>query len=106
MPLNCGAREDSWESCKEIKPVNPKGNQPWTFIGKTDAEAEASIFWPPDTKSQLTGKDIDAGKDWRQKETRVAELNGHESQQILGDSEGQGSLVCCSSRGGQELDMT
>ena len=53
---------------KEIKPVNPKGNQPWIFIGRTDAEAEAPIFWPPDAKSQLTGKDPDAGKDWGQKE--------------------------------------
>ena len=51
---------------KEIKPVNPKGNQPCIFIGRTDAEAEAPIFWPPDVKSQLTGKDPDAGKDQRQ----------------------------------------
>ena len=56
---------------KEIKPVNLKGNQPWIFIGRTDAEA--SILWPPDTKSQLTGKDTDAGKDWRQKEKGMAE---------------------------------
>ena len=49
--------------CKEIKPVNPKGNQPRIFIGRTDAEAEAPILWPPDAKSQLTGKDFDAGKD-------------------------------------------
>ena len=53
--------------CKEIKPVNPKGNQPWVFIGGTDAEAEAPILWPPDEKSQLIWKDPDAGKDWRQK---------------------------------------
>ena len=58
--------------CK-IKPVNPKGNQPWMFIGKTDAEAEASILWPPDTKSQLIGEDPDAGKDWRQKEKGTEE---------------------------------
>jgi len=50
--------------CKEIKPVNPKGNQPWIFIGRTGAEAEAPILWPPDGKSQLIGKDFDAGKDW------------------------------------------
>ena len=56
---------------KEIKPVNPKGNQPWIFVGRTDAEA--SILWPPDTKSQPTGKDTDAGKDWRQKEKGTAE---------------------------------
>ena len=53
---------------KEIKSVNPKGNQPWIFIGRTDAEAEAPILWPPDAKSQLIGKDPDAGKDWWEKE--------------------------------------
>ena len=58
---------------KEIKPVNPKGNQPWIFIGRTDAEAEAPILWPPDVKTRLIGKDPDAGKDWRQKEKRAAE---------------------------------
>ena len=58
---------------KEIKPVNPTGNKPWIFIGKTDAEAEASVLWPPDVKSRLTRKDSDAGKGWRQKEKRVAE---------------------------------
>ena len=52
---------------KEIKPVNPKGNQPWIFIGRTDAGAEAPVLWPPDTKNQLIGKDPDAGKDWGQK---------------------------------------
>ena len=61
----------------EIKPVNPKGNQPWIFIGieysRTDAEAEALILWPPDVKSQLFGKDPDAGEDWRQKEKEMAE---------------------------------
>ena len=61
MLLNYGAREDSWESldCKEIKPVNPKENQPWIFIGRTDAEAEAPVSWPPDAKSRLIGKDHD-----------------------------------------------
>ena len=58
--------------CKEIKPVNPKGNQPWIFIGRIVAEAEASILWPPNAKGQLTGKDTDAGKDWGQKEKGVA----------------------------------
>ena len=58
---------------KEIKPVSPKGNQSWIFIGRTDAEAEAPILWPPDAKSSLIGKDPDAGKDWRQKEKEVAE---------------------------------
>ena len=57
--------------CKEMKPVNPQGSQPWMFIGKIDAEAP--ILWPPDLKSKLTGKDPDAGKDWKQKEKGVAE---------------------------------
>ena len=60
-------------NCKEIKLVNPKGNQPWIFIGKTAAEAKAPILWPPDMKSRLIGKDPEAGKDWRQKEKGAAE---------------------------------
>ena len=66
-----GAEEDSWEplKSKEIKPVNPKGNKPWIFTGRTDAEVP--ILWPPVVKSQLTGKDPDVGKDWRPKEKRV-----------------------------------
>ena len=59
--------------CKEIKPVNPKGNQPWIFIGRSDAEAEALILWRPNVKSLLTGKDLDARKDGRQKERGTAE---------------------------------
>ena len=87
---------------KEIKPVHPKGNQLWIFIGRTDAEAEAPRVWPPDAKSQLIGKDPDAGKDWRQEEKGAMDemigwFNGHESEQTPGDSEGQGSLACCSS---------
>ena len=85
--------------CKEIKPVNLKGNQPWILLGRTDAKAEAPIFWPPDVKNWLTGKDPDAGKHWGQEEKEEAEnemvrwhheLNGHEFEQTLGDSEGQG----------------
>ena len=57
----------------EIKPVNPNGNQSWISIGRTTAEAEATILWPPDAKNQLIGKDPDAGRDWRQKEEGVAE---------------------------------
>ena len=81
MLLNCGAGEDSWESldCKEIKLVNPKVNQPWIFIGKTDAEAESPILWPPDVKSQLIGKDPDAGEDWGQErrgQQRIRWLDG------------------------------
>ena len=59
--------------CRETKPVNPKGCQPWIFIGRTNTEAEAPILWPPDAKNQLFGKDPDAGKDWKQEEKRVAE---------------------------------
>ena len=75
MLSNCGAGEDSGESLdgKEIKPVSLKGNQPWIFIEKTVAEAEASIVWLPDVKSQLISKDLDAGKDCRQKEKGAAE---------------------------------
>ena len=61
-----------WD-CKESKPVNPKGNQSWIFFGRSDAEAEASVLWPPDVKSQLFRKDPDAGKDWRQEEKGTTE---------------------------------
>ena len=69
MLSNCGAGEDSWESLalQEIKPVNPKENQPWIFTESADAKSEAPILWPLDAKGQLIGKDSDAGKDWRQK---------------------------------------
>ena len=91
--------------CKEIKPVNPKWNQSWIFIGRTDAEAEALILWPPEAKNWLIGKDPDPGKDWGQEKKGVTEdkmfgwhyqLNRHEFEQALGDGGGQGSLVCCS----------
>ena len=71
MLLNSGVEEDFWESLGLQEPVNPKGNQSWIFIGRTDAETP--ILWPPDAKSRLIGKDPDAGKDWRQKEKGVAE---------------------------------
>ena len=79
-------------NCKEIKGVKSKGNQPWIFIGRTHAEAEAPILWPPDAKSRLMGKDPDAGKDWRQEEKGTMEnkmfgwhhrFNGHEFEQSL-----------------------
>ena len=99
--------ENSFESPldSKIKPVNPRGNQPWIFIGRTDDEADALILWPPDTRSWFTRKYPDAGKDWGQPEKGVTEdemvgwhhqLNGHESEQTLGGSRGQRSLVCCS----------
>ena len=99
---------------KEILPVNPKRNQPWIFIGRTDAEAEAPVLWSPDAKSQLIGKDPDARKDWRQEENRTTEdemvgwhhrLNGHEFEQTPGDGEGQRSLAWCK-WGHKELGMT
>ena len=62
--------------CKEIQPVNPKGTQPWLFIGRNDTKAEAPILWSPDAKSWLVGKDPDAGKDWRQEKKVVRWLNG------------------------------
>ena len=110
--------EKSLESpldCKEVKPVNLKGNQPWIFIEMTHAKAKAAIPWPPDVKSWLIGKDPDAGKDWGQKGKGVAEdemvgwhhwLNRHEFEQTPGDSEGQEILVCYSPRDHKELDMT
>ena len=100
---------------KQIKPVNLKGNLPWILIGRTDAEAEAPILWPPEVKSWLTGEDPDAGKDWRQEEKGVTEdevvgwhhwCNAHELGQALGDGEGQGSLACCSPWGAEESDTT
>ena len=99
----------------KIKAVNLKGNQPWIFIGKTDAKAEAPVFWLPDVKSQLTGKDPDAGEDWGQKEKGTTEdemfgqhpwLNGHGFEQTPWDNEGQGSLVCCSPLGHKESNKT
>ena len=100
---------------KEIKPVNPKGNQSWIFIGRTDAEAEAPILWSPTVKSWFIGKDPDSGKDWRQEEKGTTEdkmvgwhywLNGHEFEQTLGDSRGQRSLACCSPAGDKESGTT
>ena len=105
--LNCGAREDSWESLgqQQIQSVPPKGNQSWIFIGRTDAETEAPMLWPPNAESRFIRKDPDDGKDWRQEEKRTTEdemvgwchwLLGHEFEQALGDGEGQRRLACCS----------
>ena len=97
----------------EVKPVNPKGNQPWIFPGRT--VAEAPILWPPDAKNWLIEKDPDVGKDGWQEEKGMTEdemvgwhhqLNGHEFEQAPGDSEGQGSLACCSPWGCRESEMT
>ena len=100
--------------CKEIKPVSPKGNQSWIFIGRTDAEAEAPVLWPPDIESWLIGKDPDAGKDWRQEEKEMTEdemvgwhhwLDRHEFEQALAVGDGQGTQACCSPFGRKESDM-
>ena len=90
--------------CKEIQPVHPKGDQSWVFIGRTDAEAETPILWPPDVKSWLVWKDPEAQKDWRQREKGTTEgelaglhhrLNGHEFEWPPGVGDGQGGLACC-----------
>ena len=101
--------------CKEIKPVNPKGNQSWIFIGSTEAETETPILWPPDVKNWLIGKDPDAGKDWRQEEKGMTEdemvgwhhwLNRHGFGWTPGVGDGQGGLACCDSWGRKESDTT
>ena len=95
--------------------VHPKGNQSWIFSGRTDAEAETPILWPPDVKSRLIWKDPDAGKDWRREEKGTTEdeivgwhhrLSGHGFRWTPGVGDGQGSLVCCSLWGHRESDMT
>ena len=100
---------------KVSKPVNPKGNQSWIFIGRTDAEAETPVLWPPDIKNWLLRKDPDAGKDCRQEEKGMTEdemvrwhhwLNGHECEQTPGDNEGDRSLVSCSPWGRKESNTT
>ena len=129
--LDC---EESWESkhwcfwtvvlektlespldCKEIQPVHPEGDQSWVFIGRTDAEAEAPILWPPDVKNQLIGKDPDAGKDWGQEEKGTTEdemvgwhhrLNGHGFKQVPRSWWWTGRPGVLQSMGSQELDTT
>ena len=113
--LWCWRRLESPLDCKEIQLAHLKGNQSWIFFGRTDAEAETPIFWPPNTKNWLIGKDPDAGKDWRQEEKGMTEvemvgcchrLNGHDFEQALGVGDGQGGLVCCSPWGPKELNTT
>ena len=96
---------------KEIKPVHPKGNQSWIFIGRADVEAETPVLWPPDVKNWLSGKDLDAGKSWRQKKKGTTEdemagwhhrLVGHEYKWIPGVGDGQGGQACCDSWGCKE----
>ena len=100
--------------CKEIQPVNPKGNQSWIFIGRSDADWNSNTL-ATFVKNWLTGKDPDAGKDWRWEEKGMTEnemvgwhhwLNGHEFEQAPGVGDGQGGLACCSPGGHKESDMT
>ena len=100
---------------KEIQPINLQENRSWVFIGKTDAEAETPILWPPDAKNWLLGKDPDTGKDWRQGEKETTEdemvgwhhqLDGHQSEQALTVGDGQGGLACCSPWTHKGSDMT
>ena len=91
--------------CKDIQPVNPEENQSWIFIGRTDAETETPVLWPPNVKNWLLGRDPDAGKDWRWEEKGMTEdemvgwhywFSGHEVESTLGVGDGQGGLACCS----------
>ena len=115
MLLNCGVLTLESPSDCEIKPVSPKGNQSWIFIGRTDDEAKIPILWPPEVKTQLIRKDPDPRKDWRQEEKGMTEdetvgwyhwLSGHEFELTQGDSEIQGNLACCSLWGHREPDTT
>ena len=101
--------------CKEIQPIHPKGDQSWVYIGRTDAEAETPILWPPDMKSWLTGKGPDAGRDWGQEEKGTTEdelagwhhrLDAREFGWTPGVGNGQGSLACYDSWGCKESDTT
>ena len=101
--------------CKEIKSVNPKGNQSWIFIGSTDAQVETPILWSPHVKTWLNGKDSGAGRDWGQEEKGTTEdemagwhhrLDGRESEWTPGVGDGQGGLECCDSWGCKESDTT
>ena len=116
MLLNCGVREDPWESLglQDQTSPNSKGKQSWIFMGRADAETEAPILWPPDEKNWLIGKDPGASKDWRQEEKRTTkdevarwhhQLDGHEFEQAPGVGKGQGSLACCGPWGCKESDM-
>ena len=117
MLLNCGVREDSWESLglQGDQTSQSGSNQHWLFIGRTDVEAETPILWPSDVKNWLLATDSDPGKDWRQEEKGTTEdemigwhhrLEGHEFEQAPGVDDGQGSLACCSPWVYKESDMT
>ena len=101
--------------CKEIQPVQAKGDESWVFFGRIDVKAESPVLWPPHVKSWLIGKDSDARRDWGQEEKGTTEdemagwhhlPNGREFEWTLGDGDGQGGLACCDSWGQKELDTT
>ena len=101
--------------CREIQPVHPKGDQSWVFFGRTDAEAETPVLWPPHAKCWLIGKDSDAGRDWGQEEKGTTEdemagwhhrLDRRGFGWTSGVGDGQGSLACCDSFGRKESDTT
>ena len=111
----CWSRLKSSPDCKEIQPVNPKGNQSWIVIGRTDVEAERPIIWPPDAKYWLIGKYSDAGQDWKWEENGTTEdetvgwhhqLDGHEFKSAPGVGDEQGSLAYCNLWGCKESDTT
>ena len=113
--LWCWKRILSLLDSKEIQPVHPKGNQSWIFIGRTDAEAETPILWPPDAKTWLIWKDPDAGRDWGHEEKGTTEdemvgwhhrVEGNEFEHAPRVGNGQGSLACCSPWGHKESDTT
>ena len=116
MILNCGIWRRLLRVLWTARRVNHlTGNQSWIFIGRTDAEAETPVFWPPDAKNWLIWKDPDDGKDWGQDEKGTTEdemvgwhhrINGHEFEYTPGVVDGQGSLACCRPWGGKELDTT
>ena len=117
MLLNCGVGEDSLSplDCKEIQPVQPKGDQSWVFIGRTHAKAETLALWPPHVKSWLTGKDSGAGRDWEQGEKGMTEdemagwhhrPNGQEFGWTPRVGDGQRGLACCNSWGHKESGST
>ena len=106
---------ESHSDCKEIQSVHSKGYQSWVFFGRTDAEAETLILWPPHAKSWLIGKDPVAGRDWGQEEKGMTEdemagwhhrLDGHEFEWTPGVGDGQGGLISCDSWGCKESDTT
>ena len=101
--------------CKEMEPVDSKGDQPWVFLGRNDAKAETPVVWPPHAKSWLIGKDSDAGRDWGQEKKGMTEdemagwhhwLDGCEFEWTLGVGDGQGGLACCDSWGRKKSDTT